>query len=180
MSFKIHSLQAFFQLLLFIFPAYVANSSPVIFGGGLPLDLGKKLSDGNRILGEGKTFRGFFFGLISGTLVGITLASAFDVYGLGLDEKITLAILLSLGTVIGDVFGSFVKRRQGLKRGEESFGVDQLSFLAFALGFAFCYQPQLLEQIGIDGIAILVVLTFLLHKFFNIVAHFFKLKKVPW
>ncbi|MFA6049109.1 MAG: CDP-2,3-bis-(O-geranylgeranyl)-sn-glycerol synthase [Candidatus Micrarchaeia archaeon] len=180
MSFKIQSIQAFFQLLLFIFPAYVANSSPVIFGGGAALDGGRKFFDGKRLFGEGKTFRGFVLGLLSGTVVGAALAYSFDVYGLALGEKLALAVLLSLGTVIGDVFGSFVKRRQGLSRGESSFGVDQLSFLAFALAFAFAYRPALLEQIGLDGIAILVVITFLLHKFFNIVAHFFKLKKVPW
>ena len=32
--------------LWFIFPAYCANAAPVIFGGGQPMDFGKRFFDG--------------------------------------------------------------------------------------------------------------------------------------
>ena len=41
--------------ILFIIPAYVANSIPVVMGGGPPLDGGRMWKDGKRILGDGKT-----------------------------------------------------------------------------------------------------------------------------
>ncbi len=39
-------------------PAYIANPTAALFGGGMPIDFGKKYHDGQRILGDGKTFRG--------------------------------------------------------------------------------------------------------------------------
>jgi len=40
-------------LIIFILPAYFANSSPVILGGGAPIDLGRKAWDKKRIFGDG-------------------------------------------------------------------------------------------------------------------------------
>ena len=47
------------ELLILLIPAYIANSSPVLFGGGTPMDMGKNFLDNERIFGEGKTIRGF-------------------------------------------------------------------------------------------------------------------------
>ena len=44
----------------YILPAYLANATPVLLGGGKPLDLGLKWLDGERLFGDHKTFRGFF------------------------------------------------------------------------------------------------------------------------
>src|SRR4030042_473156 len=44
--------QLIVNALLFIFPAYCANAIPVIAGGGLPIDFGKKLGDGQPIFGQ--------------------------------------------------------------------------------------------------------------------------------
>ena len=40
-------------------PAYLPNNIAALTGGGMPVDLGKNWSDGKRILGDGKTIRGF-------------------------------------------------------------------------------------------------------------------------
>ena len=66
------------EALLFIFPAYCANGTPVLAGGGLPMDLGKNFFDGKRIFGSNKTFRGFFFGLTIGILVGLVELILFE------------------------------------------------------------------------------------------------------
>ncbi len=57
--------------ILFILPSYFANSIPVVLGGGAPLDGKRKLSNGQRIFGDGKTVRGFFSGIFAGILVGV-------------------------------------------------------------------------------------------------------------
>jgi len=44
--------------LLFIVPAYISNASMVITGGGKPIDGGRTLKDGRRILGDHKTWNG--------------------------------------------------------------------------------------------------------------------------
>ena len=68
--------------LVYIFPAYSANAVPVILGGGPALDFGKIFKDGKPILGAHNTFKGFFGGLIIGTLVGIGESYLFSDYNL--------------------------------------------------------------------------------------------------
>ena len=52
-------------------PAWIANSTPVIFGGGRTIDGGRVFRDGSRILGDGKTVRGLIIGIMLGTLTGL-------------------------------------------------------------------------------------------------------------
>ena len=54
-------------------PAYIANSVAVLTGGKYPIDQGKILSDGNRILGDGKTWSGLLGGTLGGIMFGILL-----------------------------------------------------------------------------------------------------------
>jgi len=42
------------QALWIIVPAYVANASALLVGGGTPIDFGKTWKDGKRVLGDGK------------------------------------------------------------------------------------------------------------------------------
>src|SRR5437667_105251 len=52
------------QALWFFLPAYVANPMAVVFGGGTPIDFGRTLRDGERLFGDGKTWRGVVGGLL--------------------------------------------------------------------------------------------------------------------
>jgi len=54
-------------------PAYLANTIAVLTGGRYPIDQGKLYSDGNRILGDGKTWSGLIGGTIGGMVVGYGL-----------------------------------------------------------------------------------------------------------
>ncbi|MEM2250762.1 MAG: CDP-2,3-bis-(O-geranylgeranyl)-sn-glycerol synthase [Candidatus Hadarchaeales archaeon] len=116
------------EALWFILPAYFANASPVIFGGGRPIDGGRKFRDGRPIFGPGKTVRGFLGGLSVGTIIG-----GFQTLTTNDLELLPLAFLLSLGALCGDLFGSFVKRRLGFERGRPFPLLDQLGFLLFAV-----------------------------------------------
>jgi len=169
------------QILLFILPAYIANSAPVVFGGGLPVDFRRKFIDGERILGDGKTWRGLLAGLCFGSLTGLLEAqlchSAFIPSSICMNFTF-LGFALSLGTMLGDLAGSFVKRRMRIKRGQPSLILDQLSFLLFALLFSLPYVPQ--DLLAVDSLLSLVVLTYLLHVLTNILANRLGLKKVPW
>ena len=51
-------LEAIPQALWFFVPAFVANPAAVLFGGGAPIDSGRTLRDGERVFGDGKTWRG--------------------------------------------------------------------------------------------------------------------------
>jgi len=39
------------EAIWFFLPAYFANATPVVLGGGTPIDLGRNFLDGRRILG---------------------------------------------------------------------------------------------------------------------------------
>lgn len=154
--------------IVYIFPAYVANGAPVIFGGGLPIDFGKKFR-GKPIFGKHKTIRGFIFGILSGTLIGALLSLVFPFMFL-------IGIALSFGTLFGDMLGSFIKRQLGHKEGKDIFLMDQYLFLIVALIFAipFGNMPSLY------GIIFIFILTGIMHKGTNLIAHKAKLKDVPW
>jgi CDP-2,3-bis-(O-geranylgeranyl)-sn-glycerol synthase len=154
--------------IIFILPAWVANGAPVIFGGGRPVDLGRKLG-GRRIFGDHKTIRGLAMGILSGFIV----AGAISVY---FPELLATGISLTIGAHAGDLFGSFVKRRLSKKEGASWAVFDQYLFLVFALLFALPFG----NLPGLVGIAVVVVLTGVLHKATNVLAHKARIKDVPW
>ncbi|MDE1855927.1 MAG: CDP-2,3-bis-(O-geranylgeranyl)-sn-glycerol synthase [Candidatus Micrarchaeota archaeon] len=154
--------------ILFILPAYVANGAPVLFGGGRPIDLGRKLGS-KPVLGKNKTYRGLIAGILVGTLIGFGESYL-------LPFMLAIAIAESLGTHFGDLFGSFVKRRLGMKSGQSNALMDQYLFVIFAILFAapLGHLPE------IWGIVFILIITGTLHLLTNTVAHRLKLKEVPW
>lgn len=138
-------LQAFWLIL----PAYIANASAVLVGGGIPVDFGKTWRDGKRILGDGKTWRGLFAGAFIGMTAGFGLAvvakyialSDFAFLNLsdfeGFPLMIPIIFSLCFGALTGDVTKSFFKRRIGKNRGEDWILFDQIDFIGGALLFSF-------------------------------------------
>jgi len=168
------TIERFIQIILFILPAYVANGAPVIFGGGMPLDLGKKFIDGRRIFGDNKTVRGLLTGVSSGIFIGLILSlTVFN-----FNEYFGFAICQSVGAHIGDLFGSFVKRRFNLKPGQSAPILDQLGFLIFAFLIMFIVYGYL--PLSLTEITVLVILTLILHPLTNLGAYILKLKSKPY
>ncbi|MCL5011558.1 MAG: CDP-2,3-bis-(O-geranylgeranyl)-sn-glycerol synthase [Candidatus Marsarchaeota archaeon] len=165
------------ELIIFILPAYFANASPVIFGGGKDaIDFNLSFNR-ERLFGKGKTIKGFLSGLLIGSLVGIALAFIpLYPFNVSFLVKIKIGFLLSLGALTGDLLGSFVKRRMRLKSGSPSFLLDQLPFIIFALIFIYPYSFTL----SIIAWLFLITLSLMLHVFFNWLANKIGLKKVPW
>ncbi len=168
-------LSSIFWAFWYILPAYFANASPVLVGGGRPIDGGRRWRDGRRILGDGKTWRGFIGGVAIGTLVGIIQYFITpDFYG-SLGTAVKLAFLLSFGALFGDLVGSFFKRRANLPRGAPAIGLDQLGFLISALAFAYPVKTLSSGQI----IFLLIVSPFV-HWGANYFAYKMGWKSVPW
>lgn len=176
------------QLVLFILPAYFANSIPVLLGGGAAIDGGRKMKDGSRVFGAGKTVRGFFAGVLAGAAIGaleglLLPGTAWDIHAggaLGMGSAATYALagfLLGLGAMLGDLLGSFIKRRQGIAQGRPSLVMDQLLFLAVALAFSY---PLAAGMLTLEAVAFLFVLTYFVHVGANVLANRLGLKKVPW
>jgi len=187
------------QALWLILPAYIANGSAVLVGGGKPVDFGKNWKDGKRILGDGKTWRGLFAGAFVGMTGGFGLAVAAkyiamsDFAFLGLSDfkgfpfMIPIIFSLCFGALLGDIVESFFKRRIGKERGQDWFGFDQLDFVVGALLiclfvstllqiFGFTSYNWFLKVFSVWHILVLLVLT----PFFHILANFVnkKLRRV--
>ncbi|MBO4302373.1 CDP-2,3-bis-(O-geranylgeranyl)-sn-glycerol synthase [Methanosarcinaceae archaeon] len=179
-------------------PAYLPNSFAALFGGGKPIDFGKTLKDGRRILGDGKTFGGFFAGIFWGLMTGLfqiwLLSKGFTLFGISfpgfsatgvpdaLDFSAIVTIMsLSVGALLGDMAMSFVKRRIGLQRGAALPGVDQYDFLAGAFILTALTSWTWMSQTFTPWmLVVIIVLTPILHLGTNIVGYKLKIKNEPW
>jgi CDP-2,3-bis-(O-geranylgeranyl)-sn-glycerol synthase len=162
--------------LYFIFPAYCANAAPVILGGGTPIDSGKTFLDGKPIFGSHKTIRGFFAGLIVGTLVGLVLQIVSPLQSVLVRYDASLGFVLSLGALVGDLFDSFIKRRLGFPPGSAFPIADQLDFVVGALLFSLMVPP--LPHLHI--ILIVLIITPPIHLVTNFLAFRLGVKSTPW
>lgn len=169
-----------------LLPSYTPNNFAVVFGGGKPIDLGKNFIDGKRIFGDGKTVRGFIAGICGGLLIahiqlivegfaGIKLYSSLEY-----SSFFSLIFCLAFGALIGDLAGSFIKRRAGLKRGASFPILDQLGFLTMAFILAYTLSPAFLKLFTLQIILTGIVITPLLHLLTNYIAYKLGLKEVPW
>ncbi len=176
--------------LWLMLPAYIPNSAAVIFKGKTPMDFGRKFIDGRRILGKGKTWRGFFGGALTGMLLGIlqnylSLLLPADYFPQFSSEPVTmLGILacLSFGAMLGDSTGSFIKRRLGIGSGGRAFLLDQLTFVLVAWLFLLIFYPGFFYGYfgNLPALVTILVLTPLIHRAVNIAAYKMGKKPVPW
>lgn len=165
------------NILWYILPAYLANASAVLAKGRTPLDQNIRFIDGRRLLGKGKTAKGFAFAVLVGTFTGAVLGYiGGDIYA-----RTLLAFVLSFGAMAGDSAGSFIKRRFDVKPGQAAPLLDQWDFVLSALFFHWAFLPWIAIPLPSGtGILAILVLTALLHVGANMAAYKLKLKKVPW
>ncbi|RLF12448.1 MAG: CDP-2,3-bis-(O-geranylgeranyl)-sn-glycerol synthase [Thermoprotei archaeon] len=156
------------EALLFILPAYVANAAPLLLTPWMrvrhPMDFGLSMSDGKRILGDTKSWEGFAFGITLGTFTGALIS------------KPLLGLALSVGAMIGDLAGSFIKRRAGIEPGHPIPVLDQLDFLVGALILAYILG----ETLSPVKVLILVVITPPIHLATNTFAYLLGFKDRPY
>ncbi|MFQ6051257.1 MAG: CDP-2,3-bis-(O-geranylgeranyl)-sn-glycerol synthase [Candidatus Hydrothermarchaeota archaeon] len=147
----------------FILPAYGANLFPVVAKGKRPIDMRKNWIDNRRLLGDGKTIEGTLSGILAAFLIGF------------LQDDVFLGLILGLGAITGDLFGSFIKRRLDLPQGSPFPIMDQLDFIAGALLFAAFFV-----ELNIETVAIILIITPFLHLITNNFAYKFGFKDVRW
>ncbi|MEN4006500.1 MAG: CDP-2,3-bis-(O-geranylgeranyl)-sn-glycerol synthase [Methanobacteriaceae archaeon] len=156
-------------VIYFMLPAYLANAAALAFGGGKPLDSGRKFIDGRRIFGDGVTWHG----TLIGTGIGILIGSLQGILSGNIIQGILLGFFLGGGALIGDACGSFVKRRMKIKRGQPTLFLDQLDFVVVALLFA-----SIVVILPFYMIILILIISFILHLSANIIAYFLGIKKV--
>jgi CDP-2,3-bis-(O-geranylgeranyl)-sn-glycerol synthase len=205
-------------VLILYGPAYLANTGAMLFGKWIPdatgipkipIDRGHNWYDGNRILGDGKSWNGLLGGSFVSALLMLTSHTLWD--GRSFDNSkpfvdpleltnesdwfwvfndsltaFILGFLLGLACLIGDSLGSFIKRRKGLKReGDISSKAPILDTMPFAISiflFGFILFPgQILTQdVLVMPIIILLTFTPVIHRMTNILGYRMGLKDVPY
>lgn len=170
------------EVIWLALPAYAANGLIPLFKGKHPVDGGRKFR-GQPIFGPGKTWEGLFFGSIIGMVIAFIELSAFPYlpWGLSLEPlnivsmSLVLGFLLGFGAVIGDMAGSFIKRRLKFPRGKSAPILDQDDFVLGALVFA-----SLIIAIEIGWVILLLIITPIFHLIASRIGYWTKVKKEPY
>jgi CDP-2,3-bis-(O-geranylgeranyl)-sn-glycerol synthase len=176
----------------YILPAYVANGFAVFskfVRNRHPIDGGRLFRDGRPVLGNGKSWEGFIVGVISGVCVGGLQFLAAPLLLDVIEQHLILptelypivlvsllqGVLVALGALIGDLVGSFTKRRLNISRGNSAPVLDQLDFLVVAILFGMLAYP-----LPLIFIVFLLLVTPFIHLLANIIGYLLRLKQVPW
>ncbi|UCG01662.1 MAG: CDP-archaeol synthase [Candidatus Heimdallarchaeota archaeon] len=209
-------IQVILDSTIFVLPLWFGNAAPTILGGGAPIDGGRYWRDGKRVLGDGKTIRGFWAGTLVGGIIGGFIAgliawlssflptpiflndnlilrlvyqdlletgilynflSAFNLRGL-FSNTVFLGFftggLMAFGGLIGDLIGSFIKRRSGIERGHPFIFLDQLGFLVLGMLLVYPLIPWSIEYLIVQ-----VPITFIVHIAANLFGYFTGIQEDP-
>ena len=180
------------SIIYFFLPAYMANGAPPLIANNTklieklatPIDSGKKLGK-NDLLGTHKTWRGVVSEIIIGTGYFQILFLIHEYLNLNLYETIgfnqyllnplLFGLLLSLGTIIGDLVFAFIKRRINIKPGFPFMPFDQTNYV---IGCFVLLQP--IYHLHINVWISLFFLTFFIHVAFNRIGYNMGLHKAKW
>jgi CDP-2,3-bis-(O-geranylgeranyl)-sn-glycerol synthase len=183
---------AILRAIWLMVPMLIPNSAAVLFGGGRPIDFGKKMKDGTRILGDGKTWNGLIGGTLSGVIIGMiqilimsTLGQPDWTVGCFTCGALPILFLLAFGSMFGDMLGSFLKRRAKIARGAKFPIMDQYDFFIGAMILIVPLQWTWFYDNFIDGVYLagfigLIVLIPIMHRLVNIIGFKMGKKDVPW
>lgn len=194
---------AFVWAFWIMIPAYIPNPAAALVGGGTPIDFGKCAKDGNRLFGDGKTWRGLIGGILIGIVFGAVQMFLVDFFHLDFLPQHTWITVISLavGALLGDLIKSYFKRRLGKARGTKwpladmyDMVVGSLVLMTLALAvsggfgwftsnFASAWAVANTASPIIFGVMTLVAILIIspvLHRGANIIGYLLGLKDVPW
>lgn len=115
-------------------------------------------------------------GVLIGTFVGGVVQHFYPLIALESSSNYLMyAFLLSAGALLGDLAGSFIKRRMGMNRGQAAHFLDQLDFVMGGLLLSLFVNPPYWTVF-----LILIMITPFMHMAFNRLAYLLGLKSVPW
>lgn len=191
-------------------PIYI-SLMPVIFTGILnmiwckmpvlktlnqPIDKGKSLKDGNRILGSNKTWKGFvgyiIFAVICTVIWGVisknsSYLSQNNYFYVHHENRVlynfVIGALLGLAYALFELPNSFIKRRFGIEEGKPANGISKYFFvfldqadsiLGCVLVLCLVYKMTVLAYFGY------VLIGAATHIVINILLYFVHLRKNPF
>lgn len=176
----------------FFLPAYFTNMVPSLLATAgwfewlaKPVDFGKKIRN-SPILGDHKTWRGNILGPLVGISIALFQGWLFKTYSVIREisffnyQQVNLlmfGVIISLGTICGDNFFSFIKRRLKLKPGARFFPFDQTNYVIGSFIFLSLFSNI---QIGINVWITLSIISILLHISSTQIGFALGLSKSKW
>lgn len=142
---------------------------PILKSWQIPIDGGKTLRDGNRVLGDNKTWKGFF------GMIVLTALSAWIFWHNAFQHYLLFGAWLGFAYVLFELPNSFIKRRLNIQAGKnggflQTFFDQADSVIGYILFMLFAYPLTLAEAVGIFVIATAT------HYIFNILLFYAKLR----
>ncbi|ABN69724.1 protein of unknown function DUF46 [Staphylothermus marinus F1] len=152
----------------------IANASPVLVKGIHRIDFSHIFIDGKPLFGKNKTWEGFYVGVLMGFLTSI---------GIGIilceEEYILIGLGSSIFALIGDLLGSFIKRRMNIASGEPLPIIDQLDFALMAtLYYYFLGIEEFISYPLYILYSLIIILA--LHIITNNIAYYLGVKDKRW
>mgnify|MGYP002394918085 CR=1 FL=1 len=157
------------------------------------MDFGRFRENGKRYLGDGKTWRGFIGGSAAASLFGIFLMVIFHITGISsfqnslwgpLPLSILIICSLAVGSLLGDLLGSFIKRSLGRPRGKKTPFLDQWDYLIGTFILILPFYPWWYDHLIADYRWISSILFLLIalgaHIIANRIGYWIGVKKEPW
>jgi Putative integral membrane protein DUF46. len=89
-------------------------------------------------------------------------------------------LLIVSGALVGDIVGSFVKRRLKIRQGDSLPVFDQIGFIVFAYSFYLLFFSPPLNIYPVDFIIYVSLITFFIHILTNLAAYKFGIKSTPY
>jgi CDP-diglyceride synthetase len=164
------------KMFFFIAPAILGGvlnmvfmKLPILVSLRIPMDGGKTLRDGRRILGDNKTWKGFF------GMIVLTALSACLFWHNTFTHSYLYGAWLGFAYVLFELPNSFIKRRLGVRPGENG-GIIQTFFdqadsaIGCTLFLAIIYPLLWYEIIGMIFFATVT------HYAFNVMLFYVKLR----
>ena len=154
-------------------PIFVSKL-PLLNNLNYPLDGYRRLY-GKRILGDHKTWRGLFAGVIVGGIVGwLEWDLLREIIGFSYINPLLWGCMLGLGALVGDGVKSFFKRQLNIKSGQTWFPFDQIDYIVGGILFSL---PVIIFPWYFY--AAILIIYFVLHLLISFVGFLLKLKDAP-
>jgi CDP-diglyceride synthetase len=164
------------HIYFFILPAILGGilnmifiKLPVLEPLKIPIDGGKTLKDGKRILGDNKTWKGFFGMII------LTALSASIFWHSTFQYSFLCGAWLGFAYVLFELPNSFIKRRLGVQSGKNGGIVQTFFDQADSVIGCILFMPLFYPLTLLEAAGILIIAT-VTHYIFNVLLFFAKLR----
>ena len=165
---------------------------PILKKINVPIDHGRTLKDGKRMLGDNKTWKGFlgyivlniFFAITWGIICHNSSLMQKNFFYVGhantLFFNLLIGLLLGFFYALFELPNSFLKRRIGIEPGKPAQGIKKIFFICLDQAdspFGVCLVVAMFYPMTIGFYLLYVLVASVTHLVFNMLLYFLKLRK---